>query len=950
MESMYDAFISYSQQRDVPLAEGLQEGLEKLVRKGWRRRRVLKVFRDHTSLAASSDLPGKIVAGLASSRFLVVIGSPEAAASRWVRQELAFWRANRSTDHLLLAHSAGEIAWDAARGDFDWARTTAIPRELSGAFSTEPLWVDLRAFRDAEDFSYAPRRPFRDKVVTLAAPIHGIGKDALDSRAIQEDLKATRRIRTAGAGFVVLTLGAVTAGTYAWQKDGEASERARTAASRALASRALEVASSDPRKAAQFALYAHAVAPTGEAAQALGRAVAANDSATQHLQSGNEAVAPYQGVGHSPATRVAMNRDGTVLAYYSHLEPDALNGKYAVHLRDARTGARLADLAGKSWPQDGGGLAFSWDGRLLAVETPFNEIELWDVPQRKLLRTIVASDGQALAGAFMRLRSFAFSGDGARIAATFYTSTGDSSYDFHLGVWDTATGRQVIKEKAVEDGVALAFDGTHRLLALDSSVGTVRTLDPAATTWGASRTLEGYPHLDRDARFGVTLSPDGARVSVKKSGSTRTDAWDVGSGKQLAPAAAAKAGDGRARFTADGQSVVMDDAAGRRRILGSFTYPVVSVAASGDDTKVVAASSDGAVTLFSAVSFQAGTPLPNETALKPTQLTGDRRFAVRAMTDGWEVWAVGSAGTERIGRIGGRETPTGSGSVNPVIISADRSRAVTADGDGSAFSSWNVRDGSRLGTPWRPQRSTTPVAFLPDHVHFLAMTENALQVIDARTWQVRQSLPHRTSAEAPTAVSADGTTVALIDGDELVVWRWTPEQGLHRVHRSEILGGTDFRMSVELSRQGHKAVVINGDHRLVVFDIASGRVTQGAAVSPEGQDGVAFSPDNSLLVHASGTGNDAVLRFWDAATGEERGSWAMTGHGGGGVTTFSAVDGSVLTMGADGSLVRRTVDIGAWRSMLCALAPEPLPTGEYDRYLKGMKVEAPCRTQQPARP
>ncbi|MFF4578455.1 toll/interleukin-1 receptor domain-containing protein [Streptomyces sp. NPDC001373] len=938
---MYDAFISYSQQRDEPLADGLQEGLEKLLRKGWRRRRTLKVFRDCTSLAASSDLPGSIRAALDNSRYLVLVGSPEAAASPWVRQELALWRAGRSMDHLLLAYTAGEIVWDRTRRDFDWARTTAIPRELSGAFTAEPLWVDLRPFRDSADLSYAPGHPFRDKVVTLAAPIHNVPKDVLDSRGRQEDRNAGRRLRAAVAAFVVLLLGLGTTWTVAWRKSGEASARARTAASRSLAARALEVAPSDPRKAAQFALYAYAVEPTGQAAQALGRAIAANDSTAQHLQRGNESVARFQGAGHSPATKVAMSRDGAVLAYYSGLDPDVMSdSKYAVHLYDIRSRTRLPDLVGKAWPQDGGGFAFSWDGRMLAVETPFNEIELWDVSQRKLLRRITAGNGQQLAGGYMNLRSFAFSGDGTRVAAAFFTPTGESSAVYRLAVWDTATGRQILEEGAVEDGVKLAFDGAHRLVALDSSVGTVRFLMPGSGTWSAPRTLGGYPRLDRDARFGVTLSPDGARVSVTTSGGMHTDVWDVGSGRRLTPTEAATAEE-RPGFTADGQSVVVQDAANRRRVLGSFTYPVVSLAGSGDGTRVVAASNDGAISLFSATSFQAGTTLANEQRITSNELTPDRRLAVRPTAEGSELWSVDGDGVKPIGRIGwiGQRGADGRGRL---ISSSDRARVVTVDEDGS-LSLWNPRDGRRTGAPWRPQRRTEPVAFLADHVRFLGITDHTLQVIDPRTWQVVQSLPLGTGPDASRATSVDGTTVALVDRDELKVWRWMEGKGLQQVYRGEIPGGSDFRMSVALSRHGEKAVVINGDHRLVVFDLTSGHVVQGAAVAPEGQSGVAFSTDNTLLVHAYGTGSDSGLQFWDASTGEARGSWAMTGHGEGSVTTFNGTDGSVLTMGADGSLVRRTVDLAAWRTTLCSLAPEPLPPSEYDRYLKGMEVTPPCR-------
>lgn len=83
----YDAFISYSHAADGQLAPALQAGLQSLG-KPWYRRRALRVFRDKTSLSASPELWPSIEHALATSRYFVLLASPEAARSRWVDQEV----------------------------------------------------------------------------------------------------------------------------------------------------------------------------------------------------------------------------------------------------------------------------------------------------------------------------------------------------------------------------------------------------------------------------------------------------------------------------------------------------------------------------------------------------------------------------------------------------------------------------------------------------------------------------------------------------------------------------------------------------------------------------------------------------------------------------------------------------------------------------------------------
>jgi hypothetical protein len=200
-----DVFISYSHKRDVELASALENGLRGVVRTAWKRRPGARVFRDTTSLAATSDLGGAIKAALASSRYFLYLASPAAAESRWVRAEIGYWREHHSMDTFLLALSDGSIAWDTERGDFDWDRSTALPREqLSGAFSAEPLWVDLRKVRQTSAYSMAPGSAFRDRVVTLAAPLHGMHKDELDSTDLQLQRRFARIRRSLVTGLGVL--------------------------------------------------------------------------------------------------------------------------------------------------------------------------------------------------------------------------------------------------------------------------------------------------------------------------------------------------------------------------------------------------------------------------------------------------------------------------------------------------------------------------------------------------------------------------------------------------------------------------------------------------------------------------------------------------------------------------------------------------------------------------
>ena len=205
----YAAFISYSHAADGLLAPALQSALHRLARP-WYRLRALHVFRDATNLSAAPELWPRIEEALRASKALVLLASPEAARSKWVRREVEFWRSKPDAPPIFIVVTAGEAVWDAAAGDFDYERSTALPDALRGLYRDEPLWIDLRFAHGQRDLSL--KNPaFADAAATLAAALHGVPKETL----IGEDIRQHRRTKliagTAVAALLVLLATAIAA-------------------------------------------------------------------------------------------------------------------------------------------------------------------------------------------------------------------------------------------------------------------------------------------------------------------------------------------------------------------------------------------------------------------------------------------------------------------------------------------------------------------------------------------------------------------------------------------------------------------------------------------------------------------------------------------------------------------------------------------------------------------
>src|SRR5215813_3988044 len=113
----YWAFISYSS-KDALIARKLHKHLETyrvprdLVGRTGRDeptpRRLFPVFRDRDELPLSADLGGSIKNALRASRYLIVLCSPNSAASHWVNEEIRYFKSLERPDRILALILAGE--------------------------------------------------------------------------------------------------------------------------------------------------------------------------------------------------------------------------------------------------------------------------------------------------------------------------------------------------------------------------------------------------------------------------------------------------------------------------------------------------------------------------------------------------------------------------------------------------------------------------------------------------------------------------------------------------------------------------------------------------------------------------------------------------------------------------------------------------------------------------
>ncbi|MFG3548331.1 TIR domain-containing protein [Streptomyces sp. NPDC047725] len=915
----YDAFISYSHAWDREVAHALHRALQNFGRP-WYRPRSLKLFRDETNLTARPHLWRDIEQGLRRSRWLVVMASPAAAASPWVRREIAWWLTHRSADTLLLAWTDGTLAWDPERASFDWSRTDALPREeMATAFVDEPRWVDLRWLRDPEQTRSDPR--LLDSVAQFVAPLTGRSKDALIGDHVRQRRRNRHWLQATLGVLTVLLLTAVAGGVTAYQQRNHARAQTLVAQSRQLVAEASSISDTHPDLARQLMVQAYRFAPTAEAVGALvesfamprivpsrGSVRTAAYSSRGLLVVADRSVRLFDArrpdppvtldVGKRRVTAAAFSPDGRLLALGSaDGRTDLLEMTDGGRPRRAATvpgpaggteiltlvltsggrlvvmtvkGGAILDVRDPTRPRTVAGLseasvAASPDGDLLATARADGRLWLWDLSGGGRPRQVAALT--APPGSTERTpQRAAFSPDGQTLAV--------AGKDSRVRLWDvTAPARPVARPELYaqsRDGLrTVAFSPDATTLAAGDGDGTIAlwdVSDPPRPRPGAR--LTGHTATVRTLAF----SPDGhtlASVGVEHTGSSALRLWSVsGTERTSAFTVLPTSGSLPPSFSADGRLLAagglpttvwrVEDPRSAHLATTVETVPVTGQAA--------AFGPDGH-TLFSGLPVKA-----------------------------WDLSDPANARDLTAGTI--RTWGASDIAVNPELpLLAVATRV------GGAVELWNVGDRERPARLARLDASAQALAFSSDGALLAAPAHEGGSV---RLWKVSGHSRPTLAGEVPATDRAGATALAFVPG-----------------HRTLLLG--------------------DESGTITMWDVSDpGRpVRRGASTRHTGAvSGASFHPGGEL---AATSGQDGRIRLWNVA--DPRRPVEVTSLSNGGFYPAAAVsfspDGRLLAAGGDRGLRLWTVDPAGIVRRLCAESAG-ISRDEWAEYLPDRPYDPPC--------
>lgn len=919
----YDAFISYSHQRDRLLGPALQAGLERFA-KPWRKLRASRIFIDEANLGASPELWESVQEGLASSRWFILLASDDAARSAWVDREVGWWLEHRSRDRLLIVATSPGMQWEKAEGD--WAAAAPVPPALRGAFSAEPLWIDLS---DLPPGARAAQLP-ADRVAAVAAPIRGVPKDTLFGKHLREHRRTMRLAGSAVAMLAVLTASAVAASVIAAGQRDTAINQRDLAEARELLADAPPLAGSQPGLARQYLAQAYRMSDTPLTEGALLTSMAI----------------PRVVTSPSPVLSVAYGGNGAWLA---------LATLQSVLLTDPATGSELGHI---SFPDSVVYSAVvSPDGHLLAVSAD-NFVELWQVTDpRHPVRLATITQGGASA-------AVAFSRDGNTLAAAAHVGpprhgpgpVGVSRVTL-FGLADPARpvplGGVVVPTPVVH---SMAFSADGHTLAIDSGASTAL----GEVSRAGAIVIAGHaPPAQGLSSDMIAFAPGGHLLALGSLTGSAT-LWDATNpaSPALVASLAGAVGVAGVTFSPDGRTLAT---------VGSGSVVLWNVSAPGAPTTLAKpiTSADGVTLAFSpdgsTLATAAGSGVDLWNAPQPASLTEiaarDGYGAYAAITPDSRLLALGDGAGAALWNIAEPQVPRLLSTINPTsatgpgpsIAVLTEHVAIDPGGQVLAIANWSRVSLWSISNPSHPVLLKTIgskavinlIAFSP-RGHLLAIADGQRIAVWDVADPARASLV-RTTTEKPLyalAFSPTGQQLAFDAAGK--VWLWTLA-GRSAPAPLPVPPGCGLACAIF-------ALAFSPDGHTLAAGTSAGVYLYPQAGQPRQLPGVAgpvaalaFSPDGRFL--AIGVGSDTVV--WDTSTISAPVQAAILpsaiGTASADMVAFSP-DGRFLVTGYhDGTLSIWDTDLADLASRLCRDTGPAISRSEWNQVLLGLPYNPPCQ-------
>ncbi len=878
-EFKYWAFICYSH-TDQKWADWLHKSLEtyqipkhvvgKRTREGIIPRRLFPVFRDREELPGSAKLGEEIEAALRKSRFLIVICSPRAVASKWVDQEIRIFKALGREDRVLCLVVEGEphattrpevrepeCLPESVRFWVDAERSiTPVP--------TEPIAADVRKGKDGK----------KNAQLKLLAGILGVEYDSLKQRD-EERRQRQQQVMLAGSVGLLIIFSLLIAQFY---KQTQEAVEARNEALNAQG--AAERAQKEARESEALAKQARE--------QAVAAAIKADEKAQEALESKARAEEQAKLAYDAETKEKAAKEDAlkqTLVAEAARQKAvtNEMKMQRTLAVSDFTTAARLIEegnepkalaylsralrydpenpavvsrvislLSHKTWglpimrslkhEEEVKGVLFSHDGdRIITLSE--NAVRVWNKSTAELAYPPLEHGAQ--------ITSMQLSDDGLFLIT--------ASKDRTAQVWELQTGKKVGNPLNHGDQVLWAtFSPDRRLVATGCDDKTVRIWETAS-----GKAVHTFKHSNPVKK--VQFTPDGGSVvSLDLSGARR---WDLRTGQPVGLPMTHEGGLEQLCISPNGKWIATGSSRSARvwnAITGEpVTKPlshenwVTGLEFSPDELQLLTASSDNNARLWNIPSGElAVPPMHHQNEVTCARFSPNGRWLVTAGIDGTaRIWNANN-GVQIV------EALNHSIAVRDARFSPDGKHVVTCSAD-RTVKLWEITSGRPAVEPLRHEQQVNSACFSPDGTLVATVSDDRT----ARIWNVisakaaTEPLRHK-GAVIAAAFSPNGKFLATgsADGTAQI---WDAESGKQIF--AEALQHNSWVNSVSFSPDGKWLVTASEDRRARVWDIATGTLVY----EPLRHEGIVksatFSPDGKWIITAS---FDKNVRVWNADTRE----------------------------------------------------------------------------------